>query len=572
MSSSEIVALISEGVVTAPSSSPDPSSVSSVAGVRQVMFRWTSAESAGPNIYPYIWQYRYRVKNGSIPAFSSWIDTLNSFVNIPLTAQNITDHGYDATIEIEVRSRNAASDDFSSAVAAQADCIAAALDEDDFPALTIKPAALHADTTNRMFTDGAKVVGGIATAEDIAEGATKKFAAESLATVGAKAGVNLVDSGDVILLDTDIKNTAVNTAFIVATGVKVDDLGGYLTAQADAAITARLSAAEKANLVLDKTINGVNLLYHVGNKPTSADVGLTAVVDKNAADMVTDGLNDTILGTETTAVIEANIIAKINAAVTGINSARIVNIAATKVVHSAVARFDGNGRLTAELDDGAGNQRSIANLTKAINASGECIELNLSAANFTGNTADIPEDAAHVFNTANEKSGSGYAFTGLDSSGRVKVGIVSGGNSVTAAEAYNRIKGRRPIGGRDEEDITGLNAFTDLAISLGGGVYNAIVIKSAIWSLADRSWIAKLYCDANLAGSLARLTVQTPDGVMVVNGMPIAIPNPAKGVIELTADVSASGFTDGALLEARIEIDTQGNTVNIADWNIASVI
>ncbi len=572
MASSEIVALISEGAVSAPSSPPDPSSVSSVAGVRQVMFRWTSAEDAGPNIYPYIWQYRYRVKNGGTPAFGSWIDTLNSFVNIPLTSGNLIDHGYDATIEIEVRSRNAASDDFSNAVAEETDCIAAVLDPADFEAGIVTVATLDPDATNRMFTDGAKVVGGIATAEDIVEGATKKFAAESDATVGAKAGTNLVDESDVSLSDADIKNSAVDTAFIVATGVEVDDLGGYLVAQADAAITARLSAAEKANLALDKTIDGTNLLYHVGNKPTSADVGLTAVVDKNSADMVEDGINDTILGVETTAVLTAGLMAAINNDAGTINSARIANIAATKVVHSAVARFDGSGRLTAELDDGAGNQRSIANLTKAVNASGECVELNLSAANFTGDTADIPEDAAHVFNTANEKLGSGYAHTGLDSSGRVKVGIVYGGNSVTAGEAYNRIKGRRPIGGRDEENTAGLAVFTDLAISLGGGAYNTIIMKSAILSLGDLTWYAKLNCAAADAGSLARLTVRDSSGALILSGTPVAIPTPAKGIIELSVVVGGLAFSDGDLLQARIEIDTQGNVVTIADWGISAGI
>ena len=51
------------------------------------------------------------------------------------------------------------------------------------------------------------------------------------------------------------------------------DVGAITDAQAQSKIDSRLSAAEKTNLVSNKTLDGQKQLYHTGNKPTAADVG-----------------------------------------------------------------------------------------------------------------------------------------------------------------------------------------------------------------------------------------------------------------------------------------------------------
>ena len=267
------ITLIGNVPLTLTVASPTEPTVTMLGIPRGVTASWSAQPTQTGFIY-----FSYRSKVGA-GAWSGWIPTFQNSIIRYLTAAEMTSDGYNATVYFEVKAVNVFGGE-STTGSGNAACRALGGLATDYVAGSVDATALAAAVLARMFTTSAKLL------SETTESAGFYLAAEH----GADITANNI-AGDTTLVNEVAAATVQGNAANGKTAYDkiVADLGaGWAalvladTADITTAVDARLSAAERANLVANETIDGTYLLYHTGNKPVKADVGLTNADDKSS--------------------------------------------------------------------------------------------------------------------------------------------------------------------------------------------------------------------------------------------------------------------------------------------------
>jgi len=245
--------------------------------IRGVTFVWEAQPDPTRTIY-----FKYRTKVGA-GAWGSWIVTWESSVTRWISPAEITLYGANAVIYLEVKSYDVFGN-YSDVGVANAACLYFAVIGPDLQLESIPESALGPGVVSRIFSTNDMFL------DELTEHGAAYFASESGADVTAShtAGdTALVNGVAAAIVQAGAANGATAQAKLAG---EVGALIIETTVGSQAKVDARLSVAERANLVADKTVVGAQLLYHVGNKPTKTDVGLANVSNYSPANQIVNGL------------------------------------------------------------------------------------------------------------------------------------------------------------------------------------------------------------------------------------------------------------------------------------------
>jgi len=590
-----ITAYVTEDeVTTAASVLPVVTGVTATAGTSSVTFEWMLTTT----ILPYSWEIRTKVDGGAWDndwALFEGKTILNTFTRHLTLAERASSST--ANIEIDVRSIDG-SNNVTAEASADANC-------------------LGWYSQNGEFSSGVIATGDIANGTiltgDIASGT---ILTGNIAT-GAITSTNILNAtiltGDIAsgaIEEGNMANNSVNSAQIVAGSVDLVhmsaesvDSAQYVDGSIDnvhlagnIAVTKFASDATNRmfgtngvaalDAVLPVTVNSLNSgddILMIGStngniyanraaiKHATTGLVLSNVENKTGATIMADELDNDALEATTQAVVDGSaetvdytaskrIIGAINASTETANIATAqldVITDAAKLVINGQQTIDSSGRIIADIRDDIGNITLTAqNLTSAINTAGQCINFLLPGATISGTLNDIPQTGTNKTVTADEKTGAGYAFTGLNVAGENTIGI-NDGASISAASIGARVTGRRVVWA---EDNTGA-PVTDFAEHTAGP------------GAADRDThvIQYLKCDSDGALYFKCLAKDTAnDGVIEIE-LKTAAGAPIGG--GLTGDVLIDG-SGGAYVEKEcsLTVPATANATMYQVWiNVESV-
>lgn len=541
---SKILAYITENIITTAAALPVASNLRAEYMVQGLCFRWSDAVI----IAPHIWEARTKVGGG---AWSAWAQTLTPTVNRILTpAEYVADQT--PVIYIEVRSTDGLGN-YGVVSAYNAEVVEIAINSIADDAVGVD--ALTSAVTDRMFTtsekDGAELKAGSVTGSIIA---AATVAIANLATA-------VIDR--IFASSTEKTNTVTyaghgETAYnkiVAEVGANTTET----TAGSQAKVDARLTASEKTKL---ETAMGVDLADLSGD--TFLIIGTDDTVTGNAVGIKTalalehveNKSSATIRGEivegdlPATAVLTTNVLAKINASAeaTKIANTALQDILATKVVNAAAADvFDTNGNLLMGVNDGTATV-TAANVLDVVGSDGLAKNLDLTSIG-AGTLNNIPQTGTNKSVTANEKTGAGYAYLGLDSSGRQAVGITATAGNFTSQQIALGITPYREFADQPELTLTGAS-YGSLSIT-GTGADIGIMLKKFIKNQGQVKANFRLQADnyGDGASKVRILVYDEANAVLLVTGS-YTDPITAGGFI--TASVDISSLTPGTIYTMRL--------------------
>ena len=439
MIASKIIAYISDAeAILSADTLPLPTGISAQVGNRVATFTWSKTV----DIRPFLWQVRARADGGSWDhAWGSGEGKQVSNVYVrTLTDDEIAAGGTSVNIEMEVRSidgteavnptggsgvafdvdvQNSYSlGDGTVTVATISDLVAARmfsnsdkdgaeLLEESIPAGQLVPAALlpanmHADSLARMFT----AAGDRATIT--ANAISGKAAMDKItADIGTAVLASMDDVGSAEGSVTAAEKTKLETA-----------LGIALTSLTAASIL----VAGGPNIATNKA--AIKSALDLGNTPNLNAAGILATID------------DLDLSAHTTAILAAGLAAAINALSASLVSTALntMSLAEASRIVGAGAMFDTAGRVKVGVTNGSAT-RTSTQLVALMDADGHCINIDLSGSNIKHGTLDnIPNGSTYKLVPANSKLGADYAWLGLNASGYLKLGLISGSTTIPVTD------------------------------------------------------------------------------------------------------------------------------------------
>ena len=547
------------GVPTQAGASPSqPTGLVATGTIRGVIFTWDLEKTVQP------YEYRYRTQVEA-QGWSSWKRTVIPVVLRPLTTaeidaiEGVLASPEDANIQIEVKSTTTDGLTESATTSGNADCISPQLWSEDIVALAVKLSDLASEVTDKMFSSTDR------------DGADLKAASIAVAKLTSGVTDLMFPAATRIANDTTLVNG------VAAATVSSGAADGAL---AEATLTAKEANWDNAftNYLNQAAVDArVDVVHpnanYLNSNTTNANVGLTNVEDKSSATIRSEIVDGDLVAT--TAILEGAWAAFIQAV--GQNDSiltdAILTLVSAKLIDTKAGGnplFDASGNLIFNgalgIKSGA-TIRTPAAIIASMDASGNSQLIDPASWKVGTDTADILAgniDATAQFVTANEKSGAGYAFTGLDSSGYAKVGVANGAAYAVSENVEKFLNGARTLWVASNSNAAGGAAIPGLAIT-GTGAALVVHQLHTVWNEGDK--VLRFKCRANSNNDndgQFRIVVYAADGVTTRVTGSWEIVN--SGVYDdFTAEATIPGsVVDGDLLIIDIEaMDDAGHTLNM---------
>ena len=554
MAINSVKVTITEGIVEVATSPLDPTGLTATGLRQKVLFTWDAMD-----MYAYFWQYRVQV---GADGWGAWTRVDGNSVIRELTATERSTYGFNANIQIQLRSTNGV--DYSIATpAANANCILGGYSDNDIAVAKFTPAALDATTLARMFTTAAR------NADEITDSGGKYLAVTALAdqTLGAtSADTTLVNGVAAATISTGAANgTIAQTKLAAEVGANTIDT----TVGSQTKVDTRLSSAEKSNLeaVLGTTLAGLDtaapadviLVASGTNKNLAAnlvtiktDLLLNNVENKSSATI----RGEIVDGDIPAGITRSNvIIAALNASAEGINiQQKIDSFWLRDSATGLVAVHNVLGYNTVGIDN-AGSLISAATIDAVIdNATQYAVRLNLGGT-LLGSLDDIPETGVDFTVTANEKLGALYAHTGLNATGRQKVGIYDGVANYSVTDLSNRITGSRVLWSAYNDVVLGITDMAVVTIA-GTGLLTWIPFRGVqvVKCAGDIKFKFNAALKSTASTGNIRLQIQNIAMGVVATGTPVTIASAAYSDT-YECEVTVPSTADGTLYIVTVEVD-----------------
>jgi len=583
-------------VVVAPGELPTPSNFTVTPIFRGVRFAWSPTTV----IKPYKWQYRFNVADDG---WSAWTDLADcNTVTRVLTTDELSAHGGNANIKIAVRStdgENYAPD--ADGVEADGNCddgtlLAAQFSNDLITKTMMADDSVGTEQLVDDAVDGSKIADDAVDSKHLAAGgideehlsdgcvATAKIAAD--AVDGSKIADDSIDSehyadgsidgahlSDGCVTNAKIADDTIETGKLSATTLAMMFRSGDRTK-----LETALDPVGGTMTMSDLSGNDTILIARGAHKNTDdaavisdikSDWGLDNVENYDAADMVSNGVTSEILENNTDVIFKdgASGIAANRQVIGAINAATSDKIAVSKI--DLITPGDIGLAAAGDVLDSAtgyvktgigtgGDARSAANVAKAINGSGECIELNLSAANFTGTLDNIPDGSTYKLLTNAKDTTLGYLEGNVHTNGGNKVGLYSATRADTLAptEAYDHVKGGTVLW--TDTDISSPFDGTEVTKTLGGGstwIEFRMLSLDMVEGYKTLKWVSE--GDSGLGDGKLRMIVEDLAGVTQATGAEGSVTG-AGAYVKCTCTVDISSLNDGDLYKIRVQMAGSG--------------
>ena len=473
---------------------------------RGVQFGWEAQPSNTRGVY-----FEYRTKVGA-SEWSSWRPTFSSEITRMLSATEVDTYGRTPTIYIETIAKDVYGEQ-SEVAAANGNALFLRASSDDVVASAIGVAGLGADVLARMFSTGDRLL------SDCTESSGHYFASEAGADITSAheaASTTLVGATAAATVEA---NAASGAAVAADAAAEIPVGEAFISSEAvDIKLNARLTAAERSNIIAHLLIDGSYEVYHAGNPPALSALGIANVQNKSSTDILGELALAHILATG----VEASDIGAIN---TGLANAP-VSILNSEITINSDGTLTGAGIGQVTLTGlGFGN---VANLTPT-----EIIESALTASHINSALA-----------------------SGLDA--------LSDGLSFVRMPAVMANRLRRTIWIDSAIATTGLMGITDLPVyGHTGPTYASLIVVSFVKLPEDTSLVLSCLAESTDAIGESKIRIEAKDFGDIVKETITEVVNTGGSFEQFDINLDVMGLTSNTLYCAVISLYAASAADNI---------